>query len=103
MRYFINVDIGQIIKYNQEIINQRQNAVSIMFGRDEKMTKREKNKAIRHDKNDGAALRQSQKRAVTQKISQMLSMADYDTDPLGSYTGVPENNEEMPTQDADDL
>lgn len=26
-----------------------------------------------------------------------------DTDPLGSYTGEPSINDEMPTQDADDL
>ncbi|MGI6004664.1 MAG: hypothetical protein ACOX88_04530 [Christensenellales bacterium] len=26
-----------------------------------------------------------------------------DTDPLGSYTGVPEDPYDMPTQDADDL
>ena len=25
------------------------------------------------------------------------------TDPLGSYTGVPEDKDEMPEQDADDL
>lgn len=25
------------------------------------------------------------------------------TDPLGSWTGIPENPEEMPVQDADDL
>ncbi|MBQ3146187.1 MAG: hypothetical protein IJB91_00485 [Oscillospiraceae bacterium] len=33
-----------------------------------------------------------------------LSMADpVATDPLGSYTGVPENALEQPIQDADDL
>lgn len=41
--------------------------------------------------------------AVGDKVEEIISMADYETDPYGSYTGVPKDRGEKPMQDADDL
>ncbi len=41
--------------------------------------------------------------AISAKIGQMIDLADYETDPFGSYTGIAENPWEIPMQDADDL
>lgn len=38
----------------------------------------------------------------SEKVS-LLHMPPSKTDPLGSYTGKPQETEEVPTQDADDL
>lgn len=40
---------------------------------------------------------------ISNKIDDLISLANYDTDPFGSYTGVAENRYEVPVQDADDL
>lgn len=40
---------------------------------------------------------------VSKKINDIIDMASFDSDPLGSYTGLPEDKSELPTQDADDL
>ena len=40
---------------------------------------------------------------ISEKIEDLISMANYDTDPCGSYTGVPVQKNEVPVQDADDL
>ncbi|MBQ0110929.1 MAG: hypothetical protein KBS41_03280 [Oscillospiraceae bacterium] len=39
----------------------------------------------------------------TKKALQIVNMQVPTADPLGSYTGTPENRFEKPTQDADDL
>lgn len=59
---------------------------------------------ISYDKNGRCDLQyHNANQSVSQKVNRIISMANYDTDPLGSYTGLPENNREVPTQDADDL
>ncbi len=40
---------------------------------------------------------------ISNKVDDLISMADFETDPYGSYTGVPINPGEKPVQDADDL
>ena len=40
---------------------------------------------------------------ISKKIQGFVSLADYETDPFGSYTGVPRDHSEVPVQDADDL
>lgn len=37
------------------------------------------------------------------RVKHIISMKSAETDPNGSYTGVPENPFEKPVQDADDL
>ncbi len=39
----------------------------------------------------------------TAKALEIVSMKDALWDPLGSYTGVPKDENEVPTQDVDDL
>lgn len=58
---------------------------------------------ISYDKNGRYDPQYHTNQSVSKKVNQIISMANYDTDPLGSYTGLPENNQEIPTQDADDL
>lgn len=36
-------------------------------------------------------------------VNSLIHPRPSDTDPLGSWTGVPENPDELPQQDADDL
>ncbi len=43
------------------------------------------------------------KSKISDTITDMFAMADYETDPYGSYTGIPINPKETPVQDADDL
>ena len=40
---------------------------------------------------------------ISEKVEDIISMANYDTDPFGSYTGIPVQKNEVPVQDADDL
>lgn len=40
---------------------------------------------------------------VTERATNIISMQNKQTDPNGSYTGVPENPNDKPVQDADDL
>lgn len=40
---------------------------------------------------------------ITEKTKELFSMKNKETDPFGSYTGVPVDNGEVPVQDADDL
>ena len=39
----------------------------------------------------------------TEKAKKLNKLYSPDTDPQGSYTGKPENKQEKPVQDADDL
>lgn len=39
----------------------------------------------------------------TERPSRIVNNFYSKDDPLGSYTGVPENEDELPVQDADDL
>lgn len=39
----------------------------------------------------------------TDQMIQEYGLLNVDSDPLGSYTGVPQEPEEKPVQDADDL
>lgn len=39
----------------------------------------------------------------TAKALDIISLKDTVWDPLGSYTGIPKDENEKPTQDADDL
>lgn len=44
--------------------------------------------------------------ALTEPMRQSMQLTEFqavETDPMGSYTGVPENPLEKPVQDADDL
>lgn len=59
-----------------------------------------KSKRISYDRNGECGKKEKE---ITAKVNDLISMADYETDPFGSYTGVPENNYEVPVQDADDL
>ncbi len=43
------------------------------------------------------------KNNISNRVDELISMANFDTDPNGSYTGVPETPGEVPVQDADDL
>ena len=43
------------------------------------------------------------KSEISDKVNQLFNMKDTQTDPNGSYTGVPSNPYDMPVQDADDL
>ena len=45
----------------------------------------------------------SKEEKISEKINDLTSMASFETDPFGSYTGVPEDIYEVPIQDADDL
>lgn len=40
---------------------------------------------------------------LSKKVKNLIDQAPSDTDPQGSYTGRPINEEEIPVQDADDL
>ena len=40
---------------------------------------------------------------ISDKVQRIISMQSSVSDPNGSYTGVPENPNETPVQDADDL
>lgn len=41
--------------------------------------------------------------APTAKALEIINLKDTISDPFGSYTGVPEDENEIPVQDADDL
>jgi hypothetical protein len=43
------------------------------------------------------------KKSPTDKAKSIGGLYSPDTDPQGSYTGKPENPEDVPVQDADDL
>ncbi len=62
------------------------------FGRKKQRTSYDRNGVYRN-----------KNQAVSAKVNDIIDMANYDTDPFGSYTGVPENRNEVPVQDADDL
>ena len=40
---------------------------------------------------------------MSRKLKWLLDREPSKTDPLGSYTGLPEDEEDTPVQDADDL
>lgn len=40
---------------------------------------------------------------MSRKIKELLNQNERANDPQGSYTGKPENPDEVPVQDADDL
>lgn len=44
-----------------------------------------------------------QKNCITDKVTNIISMQNSETDPNGSYTGVPQDPYDQPVQDADDL
>ena len=46
---------------------------------------------------------EKKKQAIQNKIAEVTDKQPSKTDPLGSYTGMPENPYEKPVQDADDL
>ena len=46
---------------------------------------------------------EKKKQAIQNKVAQVTDKHPSKTDPLGSYTGMPENPDEKPVQDADDL
>ena len=50
-------------------------------------------------------MKEKKERAVIQATASLLRTGQEGTvtDPLGSYTGVPQNPYEVPVQDADDL
>ena len=45
----------------------------------------------------------SKQQTISQKIDDIVSLASYNFDPLGSYTGNPSDEFDVPVQDADDL
>ena len=47
--------------------------------------------------------KQEEKNSITDKATNIISMQNNQTDPNGSYTGVPQNPCDKPVQDVDDL
>ena len=43
------------------------------------------------------------RKSPTQAALRVIALRNPQSDPQGSYTGVPQNRHEMPVQDADDL
>lgn len=67
------------------------------------MEEKRRKAPFRREKGNHLEIRQTEEVVNSPLVTDMINLPPSDTDPQGSYTGNPLNENEVPVQDADDL